>query len=207
MAEGISRERLEELSHTLYYPAEGEPSAEEIAEARRFVDTTLQASQESPEAKLIMERYLGIISREDAISAQSKLAAQRPTEAKPEVEEQPATVAQSDGRDELSDKEALIEEIRIQIAEDSGIEVSELVANYIFGSDGHILHEATQWGAGDTVVREAANSVFAEALIGRRWPLNKDLQTDGDFDDFLVELKIGHDALHKDLLSKQTAGG
>ncbi len=197
MAEGISRDRLEELSRTLYYPAEGEPSSEEIAEARDFVETTLRASQESPEAKLIMERYLGIISREDAISAQSKLAAQRPAEAKPEVQEQPATVAQGESNEEL------IEELRIYMIEDSNIEVSKLVADHVFGSDEHILYEAAHWGAGDTVVREAAHSVLSQALIGRRWPMNKDLQTPGDFDDFLVELKIGHDALHKDLLSKQ----
>ena len=174
MVAGIPRERIEELAKRLYYPESGEPTAEDREEARSFVESTLATIAASPLAYRNLGLFLGI--KEADLPPAPDPVAPKPDEEAPE----------------LTDDE-LIEELRLQTADGTGFELNSDLFRSIVLADGDLLKDADRWGAGDTVVRESAYSVFSQALLGRAWPIYRDGIGEDGLKSFLAELKVAHD--------------
>jgi len=179
MVAGIPRERIEGLAKRLYYPESGEPTAEDREEARGFVENTFATIAASPLAYRNLGLFLGI--KEADLPPAPKPAAPKPDEEAPELTD-----------DELTDDE-LIEELRLQTADGTGFELNSDLFRSIVLADGDLLKDADRWGAGDTVVRESAYSVFSQALLGRDWPIYRDGIGEDGLKSFLDELKVAHD--------------
>ena len=88
--------------------------------------------------------------------------------------------------------EYIIGELRELVSDAAGFEVDPKIAELAFGQAYSLLGEAKEFGSSDTVTREESYSVFSRFLIGRDWPMNKDITEEGQFEDFLEELQSAH---------------
>lgn len=93
--------------------------------------------------------------------------------------------------DPLTD-EYIIEEFRELLSEATDFEVDPKIAELAFGRAYALIGDAKENGSGDTLTRETAYSVFSRFLIGRDWPMNRDLTEEGQFERYLEELQVAH---------------
>lgn len=88
----------------------------------------------------------------------------------------------------------VIEELREIVQEWSGLELhSEVFATLVEGES--LVAEAERWGAGDTVVREAAMDLTMKKLIGQGWPTNGDGLSEEELDALVESTQDAHDRL------------
>lgn len=86
----------------------------------------------------------------------------------------------------------IIGELNELVSDATGFEVDPKIAELAFGQAYSLLGDAKEFGSSDTVTREESYSVFSRFLIGRDWPMNKDITEEGQFEDFLEELQTAH---------------
>jgi len=180
MAEEITRERIEELARKLYYPEDGEATAEDLEEARSFTEGTLATIAASPLAYRNLGLFLGI--KEADLPPAPEPAAPKPDEGTPQPTE-----------------DELIEALRLQTAEGTGFELdptlfrSTILASGPISEEGSLLAGAASYGTGDTAIREAVHSALSRTLLGRNWPTYGDRLSADELNGFLTELKAAHD--------------
>ena len=73
------------------------------------------------------------------------------------------------------------DEIRETISDWSPFHLTNAQIDAVIESDEGLKNEILQWGICDTVSREMFFEKFAEWLIGRPWPMNKDAGNDPTF--------------------------
>lgn len=93
--------------------------------------------------------------------------------------------------DPLTD-EYIIEEFRELLSEATDFEVDPKIAELAFGRSYALIGDAKENGSSDTLTRETAYSVFSRFLIGRDWPMNRDITEEYQFEDFIEELHTAH---------------
>lgn len=84
--------------------------------------------------------------------------------------------------------EYIIEEFRELLSEAADFEVDPKIAKLAFGRAYALIGDAKENGSSDTLTRETAYSVFSKFLLGRDWPMNRDITEEHQFEDFLEEL-------------------
>lgn len=88
--------------------------------------------------------------------------------------------------------EYIIAELRELVSDAADFEVDPKIAELAFGRAYALLGDAKENGSSDTLTRETAYSVFSNFLIGRDWPMNRDITEEHRFEDFIEELHTAH---------------